>query len=274
MSNNNFTVNQSFTGPNNVEYLIKLPLAREYKLAQMEYNKTYGEAIKAGAVLRAKLNEYMADQKIWSEQRIKRVSEIAMSITDGEKKLSKGGIKLSEAQKIAKQIKKDRNEFQELATERAISDSNTAEGQAENARFQRLLTTCLVYKDNDTPVYNSLDELLNETDETMLKVSNEAFEIFGKMIYKLDDTFESKLPENVFLKKFKMVDDKGRLINKDGHLIDDQNRLINENGRLINDKGEFVDGDGNLITEEGDLISKIDPIFYDEEGNPIELPAE
>jgi len=272
MADNSNTFNQEFTGADGVEYIVKFPFAGEYRLAQIEYNKTYGEAIKSGAVLRVKIHEYMQEQKVWSEERANKIVKISNSLSENEKKLAKGGIKLSEAVKIAKQMKRDRAEFQILATERAISDSNTAEGQAENARFQRLLTACLVYKSNGTPVYNSVETLLNEADETKVKVTNQAFEILGKMLYKLDDSFEVKLPENVFLKNWKMVDDKGRLIDEKGRLVNEDGHLINEEGRLINENGEFVDIEGNLITEEGDLKFDTPPVFFDDDGNPLTPP--
>lgn len=267
-------LNQEFTGADGIQYIVKFPMVAEYRLAQIEYNKTYGAAIQSGAVLRAKMHEYIQEQKLWSEERANKVVQLAKSLTENEKKLAKGGIKLSEAIKIAKQMKKDRAEFQVLATERAISDSNTAEGQAENAHFQRLLTACLVYKESGTPVYTNVEALLNETDENRIKVSNEAFERLGKMRYKLDDSFEGKLPENVFLKSWKKVDEKGRLIDEQGRLINDDGHLINEDGRLVNERGEFVDIEGNRITEEGELKVEEPAVFYDDDGKPVSPPQE
>ena len=72
------------------------------------------------------------------------------------------------------------------------------------------------------------------------------------------------------MKQYKFVDDKLRLINKDGKLVDEQGRLIDENGRFINEKGEFVDKDGNLVNSEGDYVVEFTP-FLDDDGKPVVL---
>lgn len=259
-------------GKDGEEYQVRLPESSDYKKAQMEYNRAFGDAIKSGAVLRAKLNEYMNDQKIWSEARQERIKKLAKDINDADIKLSKGGIKLNEAIKLAIQMKKDRKDFEELATELSTSDSNTAEGQAENARFQRLLSLCLVYKSNGQPVFDSVDSLLNEKDEDKVEILSKAFDILGKLLYKLDDTYESNYPENRFLKEWGRLDDKLRLRDEKGRLINEDNQLIDEKGRLINEAGELINYNNDIVDDEGNVkITKV-AVFLDDDGNPIEPP--
>lgn len=257
-----------------VSYLVKKPTSKEQKLAQLEYNKAFGEAIKSGAVLRAKLNDYMREQNIWTPEREKMVVKLAADVTHGEDKIKKGGIKLSEAIKIAKDVRKSRELLQLALSQRAASESSTAEGQAENAKFQRLLVECLVYRDSGEKVYSNIDELLNEEDQTKIEVSNKAFDILGKIVYNLDDKYEHKLPENEFLKEWKLVDDKLRYINDKGQLIDDFNRRINEDGYLIDDNGNLIDASGNKIDENGELVVEVKQPFLDEDGNPVTPPSE
>lgn len=261
---------------NGTKYLVKKPLSKEQKAAQLEYNKTFGEAIKSGAVLRARLNDYMREQNIWNEERTKMVTKLAEDITAGEDQLRKGGIKLSEATKIAKEVRKNRALIQFALAQRTAAESSTAEGQAENARFQRLLVECLVYREDGKAVYSNIEELLNEENEERLEVSNKGFDILGKIVYNLDDTYEHRLPENAFLKKFNLVDDKLRYINAKGQLIDDIGRRINEDGLLIDDDGNLIDVSGNKITEEGELVVAEEDVkpFLDEEGNPVIPPSE
>lgn len=269
MSNieNEFTINGT-------SYRVNMPSHRENKIAQMEYNKAYGEAIKSGAVLRIKLHEYMAEQKLWTEEKTEELKRLADAIADAELKLQSGGIKLNEAIELAKQTRVNRDLVQNLISSRSAADSNTAEGQAENIRFQRLLTVCLVYKDSGSPVFSNVEDLLDTTqnDKDKSEAAAKAFDILSKFVYKLDDQFEAKLPENKFLKEWKLVDDKLRYINAKGQLVNSQGKLVNEDGRFIDEEGHFVDLDGQIITEEGErVINEIKP-FLDENGNPLTPP--
>ncbi len=269
---------------NDVDYQVKMPTSKEQKPALMEYNRAFGDAIKSGAVLRAKLNTYMQEQNIWTQERQDRLVKLAKDIGDAEKKLKVGGIKLKEAIDLAKQTRINRDELQILLSERSAADSNTAEGQAENAKFQKLLTLCLVYK-NDTvvingkteakPVFNTIEDLIDidPDDKDKLNIANQGFDILGKLMYKLDDQFEAKLPENAFLKEWGVIDEKLRFINKKGELVDELGRRVDDKGRLINDKGELIDGNKNKITEEGELIVEDAKPFLDENDNPIVPPT-
>jgi len=257
---------------NDIEYNVNKPTAREHRIAQLEYNKVFGEAIKSGAILRAKLNDYMREQNSWSEEKAKQVAELAEQITDSEDKIKRGGIKLSAAIDLAKQTRKNRELLQILLAAKTAAESNCAEGQAENARFNRLLTLCFVQRPDGVPVYKDVDALLNEGDQDRSEAAGKAFDILGKLLYRLDDKFEQKLPENVFLKQWNLIDDKLRYVNEKGQLIDEFNRRINEDGFLVNDDGDIVDVKGNKITQEGHLIVDDPKPFLDENGNPVSPP--
>lgn len=260
-------MNKEFT-ESGKDYIVKKPMASENKEAMVAYNQAFGAAIKAGAVLRAKLNEYMREQKIWSDEKQTRFIELAKEVGEGEKKLEKGGFKFKDAVALAKDLRAKREELNDMLNERGTFDSSTAEGQAENAKFQKLLTLCLVYKEDGKPVFSSVDALLNESDETRLKVANRGFDLLGEIYYKLDNQHEHKLTENKFLKEFKLVDEKLRFINSEGQLIDEAGRRINELGQLVNEKGEAIDASGNLIDKDGNLIVERLP-FLDDEDKPI-----
>jgi len=262
MSNNkDFAVNGK-------EYIVKQPTSKEHKEAQLFYNQTFGDAIKSKAPLRATLNQYMKDQGLWSDEKAKTFLELVEFVSTSEKKLDAGGFKYKEALALAKELKTKRLELQAMLSDRGYSDSNTAEGQAENAKFQKLLVLCLVYKEDGKPVFPSTDSLLNETDETKLNVASEGFKLLGEMLYNLDSSYEHKLAENKFFKKFKLVDDKLRFINSKGELVDEQGRRIDEEGFLINEKNERINASGDKIDSEGNLVVEQAP-FLDDDGNPI-----
>jgi len=81
---------------NVVKVLIKNPTAEQYRDSQIEYNKAFRQALDSGALLRQKINDYMTEQGIWSEEKQKKYEKFASDINAAEDKLSEGGIKLSE----------------------------------------------------------------------------------------------------------------------------------------------------------------------------------
>jgi len=263
-------------GNDKVVYL-QLPNSETNKEAQLAYNRAFRDALQSGAILRQKLNKVMEEQGIWDQEKEQQYNAILEKINEGEKKLSKGGISLSEARSLAIEMRINRSEFRSLIAERNSMDGNTAEGQADNERFSHLLYLCL--KNNEgKKLFKTKEDYDNSA---ALPYVIEAAGELAEKLYGLDPDYEKNLPENKFLQAYKFTDQALRLINDDGHLIDiDDNgvqRLIDENGRFINyDKeGEkfFVDKDGNRVTEKGDYEEEFSP-FLDDKGKPVAIPGE
>lgn len=164
-------------------------------------------------------------------------------------------------------MKAIREEIRDLISVRTSLDNHSAEGQADNARFNYLVSVCLVYNDTKQPYFSNLEDYLNRAGE---EISLLGAQHLANMLYGLDNDYESNLPENKFLKKYRFVDDKLRLVDKKGRLIDAESRLIDESGRFIDDQGNFVDKFGNRVDADGDYIVEQQP-FLDDEGKPIIL---
>lgn len=250
-----------------VELAVRSPSLQDQREATKIYNSAFSDALKAKAVVRAKLDDLLRDQGLWDTKKDKDFAELQSAILEGEKKLAKGGIGLSEAKKIALEMKQKREELRDLISIKTNLDTHTAEGQADNARFNYLVSVCTVYNDTKKPYFSNYDDYLNKASDP---VSILAAQNLANMLYGLDNDYESKLPENKFLADYKFVDDKLRLIDKQGRLIDSEGRLIDDKGRFINEKGEFVDKDGNLVNKDGEYIVEFKP-FLDDEGKPVEI---
>lgn len=249
------------------ELMVRSPSLSDQKEATKVYNQSFSEALKAKAVVRAKLDDLLVEQGLWDGVKQAKFTELQAKILDGERKLAKGGISLSDARDIALDMKKTREDLRELISVKTNLDTHTAEGQADNARFNYLVSACTVYSDSKQPYFKSYEDYNNKSSDPVAIL---AAQNLAGMLYGLDNDYEEKLPENKFLKQYKFVDEKLRLINKEGKLVDEQGRLIDENGRFINEKGEFVDKDGNLVNNEGDYIVEFSP-FLDDEGKPVIL---
>ena len=246
-------------------FSVVTPSGENQKEANKVYNTAFSDAIKAKALVRAKLDDVLTEQGLWDDKKQEAFNSLQNSILEGERKLAKGGIALSKAKSVAIQMKKDRAELRDLIAVKTNLDTHTAEGQADNARFNYLVSCCLVYSDTKQPYYKGYQDYLDKAGEP---VSVLAAQHLASMLYGLDSDYEEKLPENKFLIKYKFVDNKLRLVNKDGKLVDEEGRLIDESGRYINENGDFIDKEGNVVNEKGDYLFEFEP-FLDDEGKPI-----
>jgi hypothetical protein len=246
-------------------FSVVTPSGENQKEANKVYNTAFSDAIKAKALVRAKLDDVLTEQGLWDDKKQEAFNSLQNSILEGERKLAKGGIALSKAKSVAIQMKKDRAELRDLIAVKTNLDTHTAEGQADNARFNYLVSCCLVYSDTKQSYYKGYQDYLDKAGEP---ISVLAAQYLASMLYGLDSDYEEKLPENKFLIKYKFVDNKLRLVNKDGKLVDEEGRLIDEGGRYINENGDFIDKEGNVVNEKGDYLFEFEP-FLDDEGKPI-----
>lgn len=248
-----------------IEFVVKSPSFKDQREAQKVYNRAFSDAVKAGSIIRARLDDLMKEQGLWDDRKEKTYKDLQLKILEKDKVLAKGGISIKVAKQIAIEMKNLRDELRDLISTRTTLDSHTAEGQADNARFNYLVSACVVYKDTNQPYFQGYEDYLNRSVET---VAITGAQKLANMIYGLDNDFEKNLPENKFLKKYKFVNDNLEYIDAKGRLIDVEGKLIDDKGNYINEEGKRVDINGNLITDKGDYIVEFTP-FLDDNGNPI-----
>ena len=248
-----------------------LPNAKINKDAQLVYNQSFSSALKSGAILRQKLDQVMREQGIWDDTKQKEYDQIMVDINDNEKRLAGGGIALSEAKALAVEMRGLREEFRGLIAERTSMDGNTAEGQADNSRFNYLVYACMLDQEGKR-VFDSFDHYEERADEPFVVDSAAAL---AERLYGLDPDYDKNLPENKFLQDYSFVDKDLRFVNDDGHLVDLDGRLVDDDGRFIkydNDGNKvYIDIDGNVVTEEGDYKMDFSP-FLDDSGEPVPVP--
>jgi hypothetical protein len=254
----------------NIEFLVRTPSLQDQREGQKIYNQAFTDAIKSKSVVRAKLDDLLQEQGLWNDEKQAQFTSLQKELLEGEKKLAKGGFGIVEAKSLALKMRQVREEIRELISVRTSLDNHSAEGQADNARFNYLVSVCVVYKDSNKPYFSSLEDYLNTSDNPVAMLGAQAL---AAMIYGLDNNFEKTLPENKFLHKYKFVDEKLRLIDKQGRLIDAEGRLIDDSSRYIDEQGNYVDKFGNKVDKEGEYVVETEP-FLDEDGKPIILENE
>ncbi len=251
-------------------FMVRSPSLNDQREGQKVYNQAFTDAIKSKSVVRAKMDDLLEEQGLWNKEKQAKFSTLQQELLDGEKRLAKGGFGLKDAKGLALKMKEVRLEIRDLIGVRTSLDNHSAEGQADNARFNYLVSACVVYRDNNEQYFKNLEEYLNKSDDP---VSLLGAQKLASMIYGLDNNFEKGLPENKFLQKYKFVDEKLRLIDKKGRLVDAENRLINDAGRYIDEEGNYVDKNGARVDSEGDYVVDAEP-FLDDEGKPIVLETD
>ena len=243
---------------------------QEIKEANEMRAKTFNDALSRGDLLRDQLEGELRKRKLWNDDRENQYQTLRRQVLDGEYKLQKGGVRLSQARGIALDMSEERDEMVSLLSSRTDLDSNTCEGKADAARFNFLFSCCLVYDDTEEPYFpNKLDDyLLKQDDPVAIAGATEFYYLISN-----SDSVDNRLPENKFLKKFKFVDEKLRLIDKDGRLINKDGNHIDEDNNFIkwNPDGTCtkVDTVGRAVNESGDFDVE-HSAFLDDDGSPID----
>jgi len=230
------TVESTDKDGNNVKVIVRSPTVEDYKDSQLEYNKAFRDALDSGALLRQRLTDYMREQGIWNDEKQKKSEEYVSRIRAMEDKLKGGGIRLSEAKDIALSLKEIRSEFQLFLAEKNSLDSASAEGQADNARFNKLVRLCVLDPNTNKPFFKRESKKAEEeaysasqSEPWLVEASAE----LANMLYGLDPDYNNNLEENKFLKEFRFVNEEYQFIDKDGHPTDSDGRLLNEDGRYV-----------------------------------------
>jgi len=249
------------------DFLVRSPSLNDQREAQKVYNQAFTDAIKSKSVVRAKLDDLLEDQGLWNDEKQAKFTSLQKELLDGEKRLAKGGFSLNEAKDLAIKMKSVRDEIRELISVRTSLDNHSAEGQADNARFNYLVSSCVVYNNSKEAYFNNMEDYLNKASDPVAILGAQNL---ANMLYGLDNDYESNLPENKFLKKYHFIDEKLRFIDKKGRLIDAEGRLVDDNGRYIDEEGNYIDKYGNKVDNDGEYIVESKP-FLDENGNPVIL---
>ena len=248
-----------------VTLLVRTPNANDLQKAQIESNKVFRLALDGGAILRSELNTFLRKRGLWNDEMEDRLTKIADELYDLEKKLMKGGIKRTEAKEICIRMRVLRYEQSAMLYNQRQHDIYTVEAQAENAKFDYLVS-CSVFDEEGNRYFTSLDDYKTRAGE---EASGAVASALAELINNYDPDWEKSLPENKFLIEHKFVNADLKFINKDNKLVDSEGRLIDENGHFINEKGEFINRDGELVDKDGMPIVEFQPLIDDEEPAPV-----
>ncbi|NDD85317.1 hypothetical protein EB118_00390 [bacterium] len=259
-------------GEKTVKIVVKRPNNALLSQAQRLSAKVWTDCVRDGIMTKKELEKFMKEQDIWNNDKDVEQKKITEEISRLEKELyvsgKNGKLRASEGKNIAIDMRRKRIELRELIAERMSLEQNTAESLSDNARFDFLVANC-TFHENGNKVYNNLDEYTANSDS---EIAFAAATALAQMMYSVDKDFESKLPENKFLKMFNFVNDDLALVNDKGERVDTEGRRIDEFGYYVNEEGKRVDKDGNLLDENGNYIPSV--TYVDDKGKKLSIKDE
>jgi len=256
--------NKEFFTVDGVEYVVERPGSSVLAQSQLEYSKAFAKAVANKALLRKTLEHVMREQGLWDDDKQSEYDDLIKTVNTNLRKLQEGGCHIQEAKRFAIAIREARSKLRELLIDRNELDVNTAEGMAENTRFNFMVTECFKDVKTGKKVYDSVDAYLNDNNERALEAAGK----LSSMMYGIKSDFEKHLPENKFLVEYGFMDEEFRYLDEEGRFVDDEGRLVDEQGRYIDEQGNFVDVDGNPVDEEGEWIVETRP-FFDSSGKSV-----
>lgn len=255
-----------------VELAVTLPSAKVKQNGRLVHARGYNDAVQAGAMLREELEGHLRKSKLWDDERQAEYDRLRNILLDGEKKLAKKNMKLTDARKLAIDMSKARVDLQDLLAQRNRVDQNTADAIADQAQFNYFVANCTVYNQNGKPFFTS-DGMTANTDVYVERGTEQcaidAATHLSEMMFGSEKDVLEKLPENQFLRKYKFADEEFHLIDQRGRKVDEKGRLVDDDGRFIDEKGEYVDADGVKVDKDGRYIEEQEGFFLDDDGNPI-----
>lgn len=248
-----------------VELEVVLPTLKDKNASEQIRNKKFREALDGGAYLKKEIGNILKERGQFGDKEEAEVKKLKKQIEEGVKKLNEGGFDIDEAVSLAEQISKWRGELVQTMQVYADMADFTAEGQADNAAFDCLISRCVVYNKDKNPFYSGYEDYVNKKNKDYsYACANEFYKLMGG----IDTDSIGDLPEFQFLKEYGFIDDKLRKINNDGKLVDDDGRLIDEEGYYLDDNGNRIDKFGNKLDENNKPIIERKP--FTKGGQPIE----
>ncbi len=239
---------------NGTKLVVRKPTPKDNRDATIEYSRAFSQAVKGGALMQSDLSKHMRQLGLWDDEKEVRNKEMVKILADGEQKLKRGGIKKSEAKKLAIEMRKARYELFRLLQETTQLNTITAEGIAEQSRFAYLTSVCTLREDGSN-YFKDVQDYYEREDSLE---AEKAAETLAELVYKVDINFEQKLPENEFLRKYGFADEKLSLVDTKGRYVDTDGRLIDEDGFYVDEAGNKVDRDGKPVEKEAEFVEFLD----------------
>ena len=128
-----------------VKLAVKKPNHTQQRDANFQYSKFVNEYMRAGIMPQQKMMQVIKEKGIWDDEKDAQEREYFKQINDIRNKLKRGGIKQSEAKKLAKEGIELNFKLINLSSQKNAMLNDSAETLAQNNKFNYLVGECTVY---------------------------------------------------------------------------------------------------------------------------------
>lgn len=233
------------------EYVLRGLDSTQVNEGQRVYNKAFKLALEENAILKKSLDDHMRRQGLWSDETEAEYNSLIKQIADLEFKIKSGTYKkASELRDKALNLATLRGKLSSLLSARNSMDSVTAEGQADQARFEYAVSVGVIDFLTNKPVFSSLQDYKNrESERLSIKLASE----YADFAYGVDVNYHLNFVENKVLKRLGLINEDGELVDKKGRRVDSEGNLVDENGARIDEEGNRIDINNNPIIDDSAL---------------------
>lgn len=216
-------------------YYVSKPTAKDEAKAKLQQSRTFNDALDGGACLRSQLNKVLKNRKVWDDTDDAEVESISNKIQENLKRLEEGGFELMEARKLAITTNSLRLDLINKISVLNEHKSLTAEGQADDAYFDTLVSCCC-FNEDGSKVFRSYDDYIARSKEDVAaKLAKKVSEvIYGDFDYVKD------LPENKFLSEYGFINNNMEYINEEGELVNSEYKVFEKEQPVKVEKKPFL----------------------------------
>lgn len=196
-----------------VELAVVRPSVELRRDADIFKSVQFGKYAKAGILFKDVIEKCLRDQGVWDDEKEAKRQELFTKITSGVTKLKAGGIRKSEAKKVALETQQARLSLAQLMADFNQLERDTVEGKSEQDKFEWLISKCTVYDQGGKPYFSSLTDYKDKEDQPHVE---QIAEEFAGFYYGAGTDVLKELPENKFLIDYGFMNDKFEMLDETG----------------------------------------------------------
>ena len=178
------------------KFVVELPTSDQIRKADWQYSKVYNKALVEGLTTESEMLAILKDRGILGPQYDKQREDFLPDLSVKIKLLETAETDEEKA-KAALEVRQARMDLVDHNKKITGPMSNTCEQVAEDVKAE-YLTSCMVKKEDGTPVWDNYEEFLEDSDKEL--VFRARYEVL-LWLQGLNQGYEDEMPENQAIKE-------------------------------------------------------------------------
>ena len=169
------------------------------------YNAIYPKGDQKPAILNEALPKFLKEHGVWDQEKENKIEELKKEVVELEKIFEEGGISLEQAEQKAYELRDKRLQILSISSYKSSYSDLTAENVAEDAKFNYILSQCLVDGEGKK-VFESHEAFMSAEDVNEELIETAAIILSSVLNGDLMEFYKG-LTENKFLLDYGFVDE-------------------------------------------------------------------